>query len=335
MAEMTQKQRFMDTLAGDGADRFPYFDLGPDDEALSRWRKEGLPAGTSVAEFFHLETHHTVGPVLRSYPFFHKASRLLSDPASFARYYDPDEPTRYADNFVKRAVQHSREGRVLYVDATGGGLLQMLGVGDWKSLVTACYTMVDRPEYVEDLLNKTTDFYCVCLERVLSKVKVDYAALYEPIATNHGPVVSPDMFERFSMPGYRKVLDLLKDFNIPLRFFCTTGGDLSALLPPLIEAGINGLWISNIQSPGMEYAALRRTYGPDMALIGGIDSAVLGLSESHMRRAVETAITPLLKQGRYLPCLNDRPRHNVHFAQYRIFRRILEETATPVKKGDP
>jgi hypothetical protein len=27
-----------------------------------------------------------------------------------------------------------KEGRVLYVDASGGGLLQMLGVGDWDSL---------------------------------------------------------------------------------------------------------------------------------------------------------------------------------------------------------
>jgi len=312
---------------GGGADRFPSFDLAPDDEALARWHKEGLPAGKSTVDFFHLEPHHTVGPVLRSYPFFHKASHLLSDPASFARYYDPDEPTRYADNFAERAEQLSREGRVLYVDATGGGLLQMLGVGDWQSLVTACYAMVDRPGFVQDLLNKTTDFYCVCLERVLSKITVDYAALYEPIAANHGPVVSPDMFEHFSMPGYRKILNLLNDFNVPLRIFCTTGGDLSSLLPPLIETGINGLWISNIRSPGMEYAALRRTYGPDMALIGGIDSAVLGLSEDNMRRKVTKTITPLLKQGRYLPCLNDRPRHDVPFSQYKTFRRILADFA--------
>ncbi len=325
---VNQKQRFMKTLLGDGADRFPYFDLGPDDDTLEKWHKQGLPPGKSVAEFFNLETHHTVGPILRSYPFFHNAADLLSDPSSFARHYDPDEPTRTSDDFSEHGKRLSHEGRVLYVDATGGGLLQMLGVGDWKSFLTACYAMIDTPEMVEDLVNRTTDFYCVCLERVLSKVQVDYATLYEPIASTNGPVVSPDMFERFSMPGYRKVLDLLKKFHVPLRIFCTTGGDLSILLPPLIKAGINGLWISNIQSPGMEYSALRSTFGPEIALIGGIDSGVLSLTGDSMRRKVEKTIAPLLKQGHYLPCLNDRPRHNVHFAQYKLFRGILEEIAS-------
>ena len=36
-----------------------------------------------------------------------------------------------------------------------------------------------------------------CLDRVLSQVSVDYASLYEPIASNAGPVISPEMFERF------------------------------------------------------------------------------------------------------------------------------------------
>ena len=111
-----------------------------------------------------------------------------------------------------------REGRVVYVDASGGGLLQMLGVGDWKSLVAASVALVEKPLMVADLLDRTTDFYSVCLERVLSKVAVDYAAFYEPIAANTGPVISPTMFERFAMPGHRKVLGLLEKFNVPLHF---------------------------------------------------------------------------------------------------------------------
>jgi len=96
--------------------------------------------------------------------------------------------------------------------------LQMLGVGDWKSLVAASVALVEKPLMVADLLDRTTDFYSVCLERVLSKVAVDYAAFYEPIAANTGPVISPTMFERFAMPGHRKVLGLLEKFNVPLHF---------------------------------------------------------------------------------------------------------------------
>jgi hypothetical protein len=265
--------------------------------------------------------------MLRSYPFFQKAPDLLHDPSAFRRHYDADDPARYEDGFVNRSKRLERQGRVLYVDASGGGLLQMLGVGDWESLVSACIALVDRPDFVADLVNRTTDFYCVCLERVLSKVSVDYASFYEPIASNTGPVISPEMFERHALPGYKKVLDLLERFNVPLRIFCTTGGDLTPLLPPLIDAGINGLWISNIRNTGMEYTRLRRTFGSGVALIGGIDSFALSDGELAIRRAVEETVPPLLDSGHYLPCLDDRPRRNVPFALYCFYRRILEEMA--------
>jgi hypothetical protein len=323
----TQKQRFLGTLVGRGSDRFPFFDLEPADDTLRRWRREGFPSRRSFSKVFNLETHQSVGLMLRSYPFFRKAPDLLYDPSAFSRHYDPDDPARYDEGFVNRSKRLVRQGRVLYVDASGGGLLQMLGVGDWESMVSACIALVDRVDFVADLLNRTTDFYCVCLERVLSQVSVDYASFYEPIASNTGPVISPEMFERFALPGYKKVLDLLERCNVPLRIFCTTGGDLTPLLPPLIDAGINGLWISNIRNTGMEYGRLRRTFGTGVALIGGIDATALARDESAIRRAVEETVPPLLESGHYLPCLDDRPRSNVPFARYRYYRRILEEMA--------
>ena len=327
MSAVSQKDRFLGTLQGNGADRFPFFDLEPADDTIERWHQEGLPPGKSVAEYFSLETHHSTGLMLRSYPFFEKAPDLLHHPSSFARHYDPDHPSRYAKNFVEHCKRLEQQGRVLCVDASGGGLLQMLGVGDWESMASAFFALLERPRLVEDLVNKTTDFYCVCLERVLSKVSVDYASFYEPIASNTGPVISPAMFKRFAIPGYKKVVSLLEKFNVPLRILCTTGGDLSSLLPSLIETGINGLWISNIRSTGMEYAVLRRTFGSDVALIGGIDSVSLSLDEAAIRRAVEETVPPLLESGRYLPCLDDRPRNNIPLAHYRLYRQVLNEIA--------
>lgn len=326
MGGFTQRQRFVRTLLGDGADRFPFFDLEPAEDTLTRWHREGLPPGKSFSGFFNLETHHSVGVMLRSYPFYQKAPDLLHDPAAFNRHYNSDHP-RYAKGFVNRSRRLAQEGCVLYVDASGGGLLQMLGVGDWESLVSACFALVQRAEFVENLIDRTTDFYCVCLKRVLSKVSVDYASFYEPIASNAGPVISPAMFDQFAIPGYRKVMDILEKFNVPLRVFCTTGGDLTSLLPSLVDAGINGLWISNIGNSSMEYAQLRRTFGFDMALIGGIDSTALSRNEGAVRRAVEETVPPLLEGGHYLPCLDDRPRSNIPFAHYRLYRRILEGIA--------
>jgi len=327
VTEVTQKQRFLKTLLGDGSDRFPFYELEPDEDTISRWHGEGFPKGTSFEEYFNLEPHHSIGLTLRSYPFFRMAPDLLHDPSSFDRYYNPDDPTRYDKDFIKHSELLEKEGRVVYVDASGGGLLQMLGVGDWESFVSACHALVKRSEFVEELVDRTTDFYCVCLERVLSKVSVDYASFYEPIASNSGPVISPAMFERFAIPCYKKVIGLLKKHDISLRIFCTTGGDLTPLLPSLVDAGINCLWISNIMSVGVEYDILRRTYGKDVALIGGIDSTALSRDEASIRNAVEKTVPSLLESGHYLPCLDDRPRSNIPFAHYQFFRQILEEIA--------
>ena len=324
---MTESERFLATLLGGGADRFPFFDLEPPDETVRLWSRQGLPRDTSVAEFFHLEEHHSVGLELRSAPFYRKAPDLLTDPKSFRRHYDPDDPRRYASGYQATCRRLAGAGRVLYVTASGGGLLQMLGVGDWETLVAACEALVRRPQVVQELMQRTTDFYCICLERVLSQVCVDYASFYEPIASNAGPVVSPEMFERFAMPGYRKVLGLLRSHGVPLRVMCTTGGDLSSLLPMLVDAGINGLWISNIVSTEMEYSKLRQKYGTEVALIGGIDATALSRDEKAVRNAVMRTVPPLLESGRYLPCLDDRPRRNTSFQLYSLYRELLAELA--------
>ena len=325
MGGITQRQRFLGTLLGGGADRFPYFDLEPDEDTIRRWRQEGFPRRKSVAKYFNLERHHSVGLMLHSHPFYRKAPSLLHDPSAFKQHYDPDQRSRYARGFEKKCERLRLKGRVLYVDASGGGLLQMLGVGDWDSLRAACFALVKRPEDVEALVRRTTDFYCDCLERVLSKVPVDYAAFYEPIASTRAPVISPAMFDRFAIPGYKQVIDLLKKYHVPLRVLCTTGGDLTSLLPSLIDAGINCLWISNIRSAGMEYLKLRREFGSEVALIGGIDSTVLARDEAAVRRVMEETVPGLLESGHYLPCLDDRPRSNVPFAHYQLYRRLLEE----------
>ena len=96
------------------------------------------------------------------------------------------------------------------------------------------------------------------------------------------------------------------------------------ILTPMIDAGINGLWISNIMSAHMEYGKLRHRFGSELALIGGIDSTALAKDEPAIEKALAETVPVLLEKGHYLPCLDDRPRSNIPFAHYRLYRRLLE-----------
>ncbi len=324
---MTERERFLGTLLGTGADRFPLFDLEPAEETLGKWRHEGMPPDRSFAELFDIEGHVSVGLNLRSSPRFVGPPETLDDPEFFARRYNPEDPSRYEDDFVGKCESSAREGHVVSIDAWGGGLLQMLGTGDWPSLEALMIAFVEKPALIERVLGKVVDHYCACLERTLSLVRVDYAALYEPLASPAGPVISPAMFERYALPGYRRVLALLENHGVALRILCTTGGDLSSLFPPLVEAGINGFWISNTRSANTDYPTLRRAFGPEVALIGGIDSEALRRDEAAVRRAVAGTVPGLLESGRYLPCLDDRPRSDLPFRQFALYRRLLSELA--------
>ncbi|MBW1764550.1 MAG: hypothetical protein JRJ23_07415 [Deltaproteobacteria bacterium] len=39
----------------------------------------------------------------------------------------------------------------------------------WGSPAFACFALIKRSQMAEDLVKRTTDFYCICLERVLLK----------------------------------------------------------------------------------------------------------------------------------------------------------------------
>ena len=61
------------------------------------------------------------------------------------------------------------------------------------------------------------------------------------------------------------------------------------------------------------------------ALIGGIDAGALCRDENAVRETIEETVPQLLEGGRYLPCLDDRPRSNISFARYKLFREVLEK----------
>ena len=89
-----------------------------------------------------------------------------------------------------------------------------------------------------------------------------------------------------------------------------------------------GLTVAIMLVPqGMAYAMLRRRFGPEIALIGGIDAGALAQDAAAVREAVSQTVPALLEGGRCLPCLDDRPRSNVPFRQYRLYRHLLEKIA--------
>jgi hypothetical protein len=107
-------------------------------------------------------------------------------------------------------------------------------------------------------------------------------------------------------------------------FIVQSYGQVEALLPLWLEAGINTLWCCHAWQAGTDYVKLRHRYGKELRLIGGIPSTVLLEGRQAIDAAIAAAAAPLLEEGSYLPMVDDRVRPNVLYANYCYYRTRLQ-----------
>jgi len=106
-----------------------------------------------------------------------------------------------------------------------------------------------------------------------------------------------------------------------------TFSDVRALMPSILEAGINCLWVSEAH---VDYRALRAEFGRDLRLIGGIDLDALLLDSDAIQHEIGIKVPPLLADGGYIPLADGRVRANVSFENYAYYRRLLEDVTQGV-----
>ena len=119
--------------------------------------------------------------------------------------------------------------------------------------------------------------------------------IFDDMAYNNGPMVSPGAFERIFLPAYRRMIRAYKEAGARYVFF-HSDGDVRLILPMLVDAGIDGL---NPLEPRahMDIVALRRQY-PNLILAGGMDnSGTLLHGPAGRVRAEARAIIDLGRDG--------------------------------------
>jgi hypothetical protein len=78
----------------------------------------------------------------------------------------------------------------------------------------------------------------------------------------------------------------------------------------------------------MDYGDLRREFGRDLRLIGGIDTDVLREDKPAIQREIEEKVPPLLAEGGYIPLADGRIRADIPFENYVYYRQMLEKVTT-------
>jgi uroporphyrinogen decarboxylase len=323
---MNDRERFMETMRFGKPDRVPNFEQFIRDDVVERWRGEGLPQKASIDEYFNLDQRKVL-PLklaLREIPPFVQGVRSADDLSHLRKHLDKALADAYPPDWDDLVKQYADRDYPLGVAAWESGLLQFIGIYNWSTFERACMMLMDEPELCDEIVEIFTDFMMRGVERALEEVELDFAYFTEPIAGSYGPVVSPDMFRKLIVPRYKRVMAPLKERGIDI-IIMRSFGNIDLLLPDMVDAGITGLWMTDMVPSNMDYAAIRKEYGKKLALIGGIDSNVLAKDEEAIEREIRSKVPPLLESGGYVPTIDNRARSHIPFKNFAFYRKTLEE----------
>ena len=113
------------------------------------------------------------------------------------------------------------------------GFFETLGVQDWSRFEEVIFLSKDQPQLVKDFLLLQGTFTAKLLERILGEVQIDAAIFSEPIAGNHGTLISPKMFEDLVLFSYQPILQVLHRFGVKY-FVMRTYANPRVLLPAIV-----------------------------------------------------------------------------------------------------
>jgi hypothetical protein len=104
-----------------------------------------------------------------------------------------------------------------------------------------------------------------------------------------------------------------------------TYANARALIPSMLKWGFNCLWACEVNIEAMDYRNLRRDFGRDLRLIGGIDLDALRRDKEAIRLEVEEKVPPLVADGGYVPLADGRVRSDVPYDNYVYYRTLLQK----------
>jgi len=320
---MNSRERFLETMRYGAPDRVPYLEEGLREGVLDLWRKQGLPRDKDFSQIFSFDKREEIEPDLDPRPDFSRWPTSRSDLNLFRRRLDPTDPKRLPTDWAARVQAWKTRDHILTLWVHRGFFLSM-GVRNWRRFTEVMLLLKTDPQFIHEAMAVRGQFSARLAEKVLEAVDIDAAVFVEPIGGNDGPLISPKMYEEFVLTHYEPILDVVRRNGVETIILLTFANP-RLLIPSVLKWGINCLWASESNMETMDYRGLRREFGRNLRLIGGIDLDALRRGKEAIKREVEEKGPPLLEQGGYIPLADGRVREDVSFENYTYYRKLLEK----------
>jgi len=185
-------------------------------------------------------------------------------------------------------------------------------------MVNLSYALYDDPQWVEEMINTIADCIFGVLEKILSLGgRFEAVSMWEDMAYNSGPLISPSHFKKYLLPHYRRIADLLHKHDVDV-IYLDCDGKIDSLIPLWLDAGINCMFPVEVGTWGSDPVAFRMKYGKDLLMMGGFDKHILSQGKDQIRTEIYRLL-PLVEEGGYIPFPDHRVPPDVPYENYMYY----------------
>jgi uroporphyrinogen decarboxylase len=251
---------------------------------------------------------------------------LLVDRASWNHHYkhrlDPDTPGRYPEKWDELVDVWTDPDRDHPVFLTGGSLYGKLR--DWMGVENLSLVVYDDPAWFEEMVTTVADCIMGILTRVLETGgQFDACGMWEDMAYNAGPLLSPKHFQQFLAPHYRRIVDLLHRYGVDV-IWVDCDGRIDKLVPLWLDAGVNCMFPLEVGTWGADPLQFRREYGRDLLMMGGFSKSILAGAKQGIEREIRR-LAPLVEEGGYIGFCDHRVPPTVPLENYLFYLERVRE----------
>jgi len=348
--------RSIRTLSFEPVDHPPLLVGGGWRRTRERWEAEGMPAGVNLNEYFEVEPFRlaNVGPETRIFPHFEH--KTLTQDDEYIEWIDrrgvrcrrrrednEDEGTHYLEYPVKGPedkawlaerldpanpgrLENGWRDRLENLDPDTDAALIDFGsfygdLHEHMGTAQVSFIFFDAPDFV----HWYNDRIAACCEKASETVLPDERVVcmggHEDMCFKNGPLISPDMFREFLMPYYRRTVGAARQRG--QRFFVQdSDGDVRQLIPLWLEVGVNVMTPCEVAA-NVDVCELRKEYGRDLLMMGGVDKRALAAGKEEIRREVLSK-KEVIEGGGYIPTVDHGIPPDVSWENYCYYIGLLK-----------
>lgn len=354
MGELTTYERMRRIYEHREADRVPITDWFWESTA-ARWRKEGLPAGCDLEEYFGLDLiptleiedldtsprfEHIIIEETDTYRIERNAWGVttknfkpvsstpqdlhfeIKDPESWRRAKERMAPTPDRINWAKLRTHYkswrAQGAWIMVAPWFGFDIANTRMVGTERTMLA----LAEEPEWCRDMFNSQLDLTLALLQMIWDAgYTFDEFLWFDDMAYRNGLFFSPRTYRELIKPYHQRVIGWAHARGIKAHLHCC--GNVNALVPELVDMGLDAFNPIEVKAD-MDPFALKRTYGDRLVLRGGFD--VRNWNQPDKVEEDIRRVLPVMKAGGgYIFACDHSVPDSVSMENYRHIVRLAKE----------